>query len=209
MAAPPVVTQKSSKGALAEVAEVVFLALALYLVITFAVQTVHVIGLSMYPTVDDQDYLIAAKLPYRLHSPERGDIIIMRDPFDSSKDFIKRVIALPGERLRIRAGKVYVNGRLLEEPYQAGSEPWIVNAEWPPPGSAAAGDPEGGLIPPKSYFVMGDNRNHSSDSRLFGAVKADQIEAKAWVRVIPVNHFGWIGGSPPRLQAQPGLPAAA
>src|SRR5437868_3640495 len=105
------------KSLLGEVLEVVVLALGLYLVITVAVQTVHVIGLSMYPTLDNDDYLIATKLDYRFHQPQRGDIIIMRDPYDPSKDFIKRVIALPGERLLIKDGHVYINGRQLSEPY--------------------------------------------------------------------------------------------
>src|SRR5438477_8412525 len=105
------------KSLIGEVLEVAVLALGLYLVITVAVQTVHVIGLSMYPTLDNDDYLIATKLDYHFHHPQRGDIIIMRDPYDPSKDFIKRVIALPGERLLIKDGHVYINGRQLSEPY--------------------------------------------------------------------------------------------
>src|SRR5438094_9293489 len=98
------------KSLLGEVLEVVVLALGLYLVITVAVQTVHVIGLSMYPTLDNDDYLIATKLDYHFHAPQRGDIIIMRDPYDPSKDFIKRVVALPGDRILIRDRRVLVNG---------------------------------------------------------------------------------------------------
>jgi len=115
---------------------VIVLALGLYLVITFAIQTVHVIGLSMYPSLNDNDYLVANKLDYRLHPPQRGDIIIMRDPFDSSKDFIKRVIAMPGEELLIKDGHVYINGHLLNEPYLRSDEPWNNNGNWPPPGIA-------------------------------------------------------------------------
>ncbi len=165
------------------------LALGLYLVITFAIQTVHVLGLSMYPTLDDNDYLIATKIDYRLHPPQRGDIIIMRDPYDSTKDFIKRVIALPGEQLLIRDGHVYIDGRLLPEPYVRSDEPWVTNANYPLPGPGGAA-PEPLVIPPNEYFVMGDNRNASSDSRMFGPVARDRIEARAWLRIWPFTAFG-------------------
>src|SRR5438067_4651160 len=183
------------KSLLGEVLEVVVLALGLYLVITVAVQTVHVIGLSMYPTLDNDDYLVATKLDYRFHPPQRGDIIIMRDPYDPSKDFIKRVIAVPGERLLIRESHVYINGRQLTEPYLANQEPWTVNNNWPVNGSA-----DGEQVPSDQFFVMGDNRNHSSDSRMFGFVRRDQIDARGLIRIWPLGHFG-IYGSEPRLAA--------
>ncbi len=187
----------SSRGVAAEILEVVLLALGLYLVITFAVQTVHVIGLSMYSTLDDQDYLIATRIDYRLHSPQRGDIIIMRDPYDSSRDFIKRVIGVPGDELLIRDARVQINRRVLEEPYLRQDEPWTVNTDWP------AATPGGTNTPVRlgasEYFVMGDNRNHSSDSRLFGAVQRDRIESHAWVRVLPLSHFGLVTGVQPVL----------
>ena len=188
-----------ARGLLAEVFEVVVLALGLYLVITFAVQTVHVLGLSMYPTLDDQDYLIATKIDYRLHDPQRGDVIIMRDPFDNSKDFIKRVVGLPGEQILIKDGKTYINGRLLDEPYIRHDQPWTNNANWPPPGSFNAGQPF--TIPRGEYFVMGDNRNASSDSRIFGPVQRDRIEAHAWVRIWPFDRFGTINGPRPVVKA--------
>src|SRR5437763_5603456 len=123
-------SQAKGKGILTEVAEVALLALVLYLVINVAIQTVHVIGLSMYPTVGDQDYLAATKIDYRFHPPQRGDIIIMRDPYDQSRDFIKRVIAVPGDRVLIRNGRVYINDRQLDEPY-LNPEPWTQNTDWP------------------------------------------------------------------------------
>jgi len=146
-----------SRSFFTEAAEVVVLALGLYLVITFAIQTVHVIGLSMYPSLNDNDYLIANNLDYRLHPPQRGDVIIMRDPFDPSKDFIKRVIALPGEELLIKEGHVYINGHLLDEPYLRTDEPWNNNANWPAPGSVDAGQP-----------VLRDGRQPERVQRLAG-----------------------------------------
>jgi signal peptidase I len=201
-----VLAVKSSRGGvlvLTEIAEVVVLALLLYIVINFAIQTVHVIGLSMYPTVNNEDYLIATKIDYRFHPPDRGDIIIMRDPFDNSRDFIKRVVGVPGDRLLIRNGHTYINGRLLDEPY-INSEPWTTNANWP---AGPTADPDGRLLGGDDYFVMGDNRNHSSDSRLFGFVHRNQIEARAWIRVLPVTRLGPIDTLKPRISSTELLPA--
>ena len=196
---------RKGRGILTEIAEVALLALGLYLVINFAIQTVHVIGLSMYPTVQDQDYLVAAKIDYRIHAPQRGDIIIMRDPYDASRDFIKRVIGLPGDRVLIRGGQVFINGHLLSEPY-LNHEKWTQNADWP---ASQADGSTGVVIPSDQYFVMGDNRNHSSDSRLFGPVRRDQVEAHAWIRVLPVTKLGSVDGSRPTLSSQVLLPNGA
>lgn len=179
---------------LRELAEVVVLAVILYIGISFAVQTVHVEGLSMFATLDDNDYLIADKIDYRLHAPQRGDIIILRPPTDNSKDFIKRVIALPGERLLIRDGTVYINGHRLIEPYLP--EAWTVFANWPQNGS-----PDGTVIPKDQYFVMGDNRNKSQDSRTFGPIGRDRIDGRAWFRIWPLSHFGNLYSQLPTLES--------
>jgi len=193
------------RGILTEVAEVLLLALGLYLVINFAIQTVHVIGSSMYPTVTDNDYLIATKIDYRLHPPSRGDIIIMRDPYDNTRDFIKRVIGVPGDHILIRQGQVYVNGHLLRETY-LNNEPWTENADWP---LGQTTDPQGFLLKSDEFFVMGDNRNHSSDSRVFGPVRRDQIEARAWIRVIPLSRLGPIDTQKPQITNTALQPAQA
>src|SRR5437899_12959231 len=121
--------RSAASSLLREVAEVVVLAVILYFGISFAVQAVHVEGLSMFATLDDNDYLIANKSDYRLHAPQRGDIVILRPPTTNSTDFIKRVIALPGERLLIRDGIVYINGHVLDEPYLP--EAWTNDKRWP------------------------------------------------------------------------------
>jgi signal peptidase I len=177
-----------------ELAEVVLLAVILYIGISFAVQTVHVEGLSMFATLDDNDYLIANKIDYRLHAPQRGDIIILRPPNNNSTDFIKRVIALPGERLLIRDGVVYIDGHRLIEPYVP--EAWVVFNNWPVTGSS-----NGMVIPPNQYFVMGDNRNKSQDSRYFGPIGRDRIDGRAWFRIWPLDHFGDIYSQVPRLES--------
>jgi signal peptidase I len=192
MAAP---TPLSAAGSLVrELAEVVVLAVILYFGISFAVQTVHVEGLSMFATLNDNDYLIADKIDYRLHAPQRGDIVILRPPTDDSKDFIKRIIALPGERLLIRDGYVYINGHRLDEPYLP--EAWNVYNNWPLTGPA-----DGQVIPPNQYFVMGDNRNRSQDSRAFGPIGKDRIDGRAWFRIWPINHFGGIYSQLPVLES--------
>jgi signal peptidase I len=179
---------------LRELAEVVLLAVILYIGISFAVQTVHVEGLSMFATLDDNDYLIANKIDYRLHAPQRGDIIILRPPNNNSTDFIKRVIALPGERLLIRDGVVYINGHRLVEPYLP--EAWVVFNNWP-----ATGSSNGTVIPPNQYFVMGDNRNKSQDSRYFGPIGRDRIDGRAWFRIWPLDHFGDVYSQVPQLES--------
>jgi signal peptidase I len=177
---------------LRELAEVVVLAVILYIGISFAVQAVHVEGLSMFATLDDNDYLIANKIDYRLHPPERGDIIILRPPTSNSTDFIKRVIALPGEKLLIRSGVVYINGHRLIEPYLP--EEWTQENNYPTNGS------DGEVMPPNDYFVMGDNRNRSQDSRFFGPISRDRIDGKAWFRIWPLGHFGNIYAQMPTLE---------
>jgi len=186
----------ASSGAsslLREVFEVVVLAVILYVGISFAVQAVHVEGLSMYATLDDNDYLIANKIDYRLHAPQRGDIIILRPPTDNSKDFIKRVIALPGEKLLIRDGIVYINGHKLDEPYLP--EVWTTFNNWPNDGT------DGKVMGPNQYFVMGDNRNKSQDSRIFGPIGRDRIDGRAWFRIWPLAHFGSIYSQLPTLES--------
>jgi len=181
-AAGAATTERSAASSLVrELAEVVGLAIILYVGISFAIQAVHVEGLSMFATLDDNDYLIANKIDYRLHAPQRGDIIILRPPGDNSRDFIKRVIALPGETLLIRGGVVYINGHRLEEPYLP--EAWINDNNWPRNGT------DGDVIPANEYFVMGDNRNRSQDSRFFGPITRDRIDGRAWFRIWPIGQF--------------------
>lgn len=188
-----------SRSFFVELAEILLLAVGLYIVITFAIQTVHVIGSSMVPTLNDNDYVLATKLDLRFTTPSRGDIVILKDPFDNSQDFVKRVIGLPGDRLRISNGRVFINGSQLQEPYLPNNDPWVTNANWP----ADNADPNGFLIPAAHYFVMGDNRNHSSDSRMFGPIAFNQIESRAWIRLLPLTKFG------PVVQRPSFVPATA
>lgn len=168
-----------------ELLEVVALAAILFIVIHLAIEPVTVSGPSMYPTVVNNNYLIALKFPYYFRSPERGDVVILKSPFDPNTDLIKRVVGLPGETVLIRSGVVYINGKVLCEPYlRPGVDGvWTVNANWP-----ADGVPY--HLSSTQYFVMGDNRNVSEDSRIFGPVQRSSILAEAWLRIYPFSSFG-------------------
>ncbi len=177
-------------------------ALVDYLVIDFSFGTVHVIGSAMSPTVDAQDYLVTERLPYRVHAPERGDVVIARSPLDPGRDIIKRVVGLPGDRFLVRDCRVYVDRWRLAEPYVNSQEGWRrCDPGWP-------GDGRERTLASDEFFVMGDNRDHSSDSRTFGPVERSQIEARAGIRVLPLDHFGGLPGQRPHLTSER-LPAAA
>jgi signal peptidase I len=191
----------AAKSFAVELAEILLLAFVLYVAINFAVQTVHVIGYSMVPTLKNNDYVLATKADLHFTTPTRGDIVILKNPLDSQQDFVKRVIALPGERLKITDGRIYINGQQLSEPYLP-NEPWTVQNNWP-----LGGDESGNVIPAGQYFVMGDNRNHSSDSRIFGAIRVDQIQSRAWIRLLPLDHAGLLAGHPRLAARRPGAAA--
>jgi signal peptidase I len=180
----------TTKALLRDIAQVAVLALAIYLVASFTVQTVHVVGFSMTPTLQNNDLLVASKLDYRLHPPERGDIVILKNPGLSTEDYIKRVIGLPGEHVLIRDARVFVNGRPLVEPYL--NQPWTLTPDWP----VNPSDPQGETVPRASYFVLGDNRDHSSDSRYFGYISLSQIEGKAVLRFWPPSTVQLLNAKP-------------
>jgi signal peptidase I len=179
-----------SRPLLRDLLEMFVLAIGLYLLATIAIQAVHVVGSSMNPSLQNNDLVIASRVDYRLHPPERGDIVIVKDPYDPSQNFIKRVIGLPGDHVLIRAGHVYLNGVRLDEPYL--SSGWSTTANWPPFASQSDAD----SVPRGSYFVLGDNRDHSSDSRLFGTVSESQIEGKAVFRFWPANRLELLNVKP-------------
>lgn len=145
--------------------------------IVFLYQPVKVEGTSMMPTLQDQERVFINKFVYKLEPIERGDVIVFRYPRDPSKSYIKRVIATAGDRVRIDAGVVYVNDHRLVEDYvprmyeDVRSYPEIV-------------------VPPHNYFVLGDHRNLSNDSRDFGPVDEDFIFGKAVFGYWPVAKLG-------------------
>jgi len=159
----------------------VALGLALVIII-FLYQPVKVEGTSMAPLLSDQERIFINKFVYRFEPIERGDVVVFWYPRDHSKSFIKRVVGLPGERLEIRAGLVYVDGKELREPYVPAN--YLDGSTYPPV-----------QIPVEEYFVMGDHRDSSNDSRVFGPVGRQEIYGKAVFAYWPVDHFGSLTSS--------------
>jgi signal peptidase I len=146
-------------------------------IIVFLYQPVKVEGTSMAPLLSDQERIFINKFVYRFEPIERGDVVVFWYPLDRSKSFIKRVIALPGENVEIRRGVVYVNGKMVQESYV-------------PPQYADVSDYGPLRVPNGSYFVMGDHRISSNDSRVFGPVPSQFIYGRAVFAYWPVDHFG-------------------
>jgi signal peptidase I len=146
-------------------------------IIVFLYQPVKVEGTSMAPLLSDQERIFINKFVYRFEPIERGDVVVFWYPLDRSKSFIKRVIGLPGETVEIRQGAVYVDGKLIAEPYVPSQYEDL--SDFGPV-----------TVKPDSYFVMGDHRISSNDSRVFGPVESRYIYGRAVFAYWPVDHFG-------------------
>src|SRR5580692_5660756 len=146
-------------------------------IIVFLYQPVKVEGTSMAPLLSDQERIFINKFEYRFEPIQRRDVVVFWYPLDHSKSFIKRVIGLPGENIEIRQGTVYVNGRAIDEPYVP-TQYEDLSDYGPVP------------VPQDSYFVMGDHRISSNDSRVFGPVASKFIYGRAVFAYWPVDHFG-------------------
>jgi len=187
------------KTLLWEVAQTILLTVAIFLSVRLVVQNFRVEGASMDPTLKSGQFLLINKIAYAhtedtpldllmpgkpagsthylFGGPTRGDIIVFRSPGSSDKDFIKRVIGLPGEKVKMQDGRVYINGTLLDEPYIT---------------HRATYDLDEKRVPNDSFFVLGDNRPNSSDSHLGWFVTADRIIGRAWVSYWPPGLWGVI-----------------
>ena len=189
------------KSAVREILETVILTLVIFLMVRAVVQNFKVEGRSMEPTLESGQYLLVNKalywrfdprlidrfIPGRKAStdrpfyifgqPERGDVIVFKYPKDLSRDFIKRVIAVPGDTVEIKQGKVFVNDQPLDEPYILDRPNYYVERQ---------------VVPPDNFFVLGDNRNNSLDSHVWGNVPVQDIIGKAWVCYWPVAKWGMI-----------------
>lgn len=153
-------------------------AIALSLVIiAFVYQPVKVEGTSMTPRLSDQERIFINKFVYKFEPIERGDIVVFRYPRDPRKSFIKRVVALPGETIEIRHGQVFINGSPLREEYL---KPEDMDLQSFPPLR----------LPPDQYFVLGDHRRNSNDSRSWGTVRREFIYGKAVFAYWPLDRFG-------------------
>ncbi len=153
------------------------LALAIFFLLRFTIDTVIVLGISMEPSFFSGQRILVSKVAYRLHEPERGDVIVFKPDNAEKGEFIKRIIALPEDTVEVKDGAVYVNGTELKEPYIK-SRPSYPLAEQE--------------IPASSYFVLGDNRNHSNDSHNGWVVPRQNIIGKAWVTIWPPPKWGLV-----------------
>jgi signal peptidase I len=148
-----------------------------FFIVTFVAQPVRVQGASMQPRIEDNERIVVNKAIYRFQGVERGDVVVFYYPRDPSVSYIKRVIGLPGDRVEIRAGRVFVNGAAIEEPYLL-------------PEYRDRYDMEPTPVEPGHYFVMGDHRSSSMDSRSFGSVPEKYIYGKAAFCVWPIAKTG-------------------
>jgi signal peptidase I len=195
--AEPTPTRRS-RSYIREIVETALLTLVIFLSVRAMVLNFKVDGLSMAPTLQHGQYLLVnraiyfnldkelvhrvapqvsalADRVYLFQPPQRGDIVVLWPPSSSDRPYIKRVIGLPGETVAIRNGVVTVNGVALDERYIKAPAAYVMNPR---------------LVSPNEYFVLGDNRNNSSDSHLFGAVPADHIVGKAWISYWPISQVG-------------------
>ena len=166
--------------------QVVVFASAIFAFIYLLVLQPHKIkGLSMSPTFPDGEYLLTDKVTYRFNEPKRGDVIVFEAPTASDgEEFIKRIIGLPGDAVSLKSGRLYINDTLLEEEYIASN---IFTS-----GGGFLNEGARVVVPADKFFVVGDNRPHSSDSRAWGFVGKDAITGRAWVVYWPMDQAGTI-----------------
>lgn len=167
---------------LREILETIALTVLLFLVFRFAIQNYRVDGQSMVPTLQDQQYILVNRAAYLFHPPVRGDIIVFAYPINPTQDYIKRIVGIPGDVVQVNeAGVVTVNGVQLQEPYVNDSpNPY---------------QPTDMKLGPNQYFVLGDNRGDSSDSRVWGPVPRQNIIGQAWLVYWPLGNFRVISGA--------------
>ncbi len=160
-------------------------AIAIFLFMYLLVMQPHKIkGNSMQPNFPDGEYLLTDKVSYRFREPERGEVIVFVAPGTNDDEFIKRIIALPGEKIMLQNENVFINGQQLDESY--------LSDDLPTPSGAFLKEGEEVLVPEGSVIVFGDNRVASSDSRAWGFVTKEKITGRAWVTYWPVSKAGLV-----------------
>ena len=169
--------KKPQKSKWREIIEDILLAVLLYLAIDFCIGRFRVENISMETTFHEGQLLMVNKLNYKFHEPQRGQVVIFHSPVDPGKDYIKRMIGLPGDHIEVKDGELY-NGEKIDEPWL--HEPMQYSGEWD--------------VKEGEYFVLGDNRNHSSDSHVWGGVPRENLIGNAFFRYWPLNRIGHISG---------------
>jgi signal peptidase I len=167
-------TKKKATFNVREILIMVLIFLVVFATVQFSVQSFRIDGPSMFPSFEQSEFIMVNKLSYRFGDPQRGDVIIFDPPFSSNYPFIKRVIGLPGELVEIEQGKIYIDGRLLEETPDMGS-----------PGRDTSV-----LVKEDNYFVLGDNRDNSRDSTEGWTAPRENIIGKSWTIYWPPSRWG-------------------
>ncbi len=168
-----------------EVLQTVALALGIFAIVyLFLLQPHQVRGHSMDPNFYDGEYLLTDKLSYRIGEPKRGDVVVFAAPPTRNEDFIKRIVGLPGDTIAIKAGKVWLNDKELQENYLPAT---ILTF-----GGPFLSEEKIFTLGQDEYFMFGDNRGHSSDSRFWGPIKKEDIIGRAWIVYWPPNKIGII-----------------
>ncbi|MCL5009294.1 MAG: signal peptidase I [Patescibacteria group bacterium] len=152
---------------------------------TFLAEPFMVSGSSMIPNFHDKDYLIVDRLSYRMHNPQRGDVIVLKFPKDTTQYFIKRIIGLPGETVICEQGRVAVEA-------SAEAAPQILAETYLPSTALTQNCKPKQVLGSDEYFVLGDNRMASSDSRVWGILPKDDIVGRVWLRIFPFHDFGFM-----------------
>ncbi|WP_405322337.1 signal peptidase I [Frisingicoccus sp.] len=175
---PEKIKENKVKEAVSLIIYCIVVVAVMFLVVKFVGQRTVVLGSSMEPTLQDGDNLITDKITYRLIEPKRFDIVVFPYKENTSKLLIKRIIGMPGEKVQIKNGKVYINDTELKDDVYGNA--LMVD-------EGIVGDPV--VLAADEYFVLGDNRNHSQDSRFasVGNIHRDDIIGRAWVRIWPLN----------------------
>jgi signal peptidase I len=170
-------------GILVDILETLLLSVVLFFLINAVSARIRIDGSSMEPNLHHGEFVIVSKVNYKLGEPERGDIVVFDFPRNITQEYIKRVIGLPGEEIKIEDGQVFVNGVALTEPYLK-MEPRY-EGEW--------------IVQENELFVLGDNRNNSSDSHNWGMVPMENVVGEALLVYWPPNSWGLVNGAQPVL----------
>lgn len=179
---------KKVGGFFLDIIETFVIALAMFvLMYLFLFQPHQVKGNSMYPNFEDQEYLLTDKITYRLSEPQRGDVIIFKAPKNEEYDYIKRIIGLPGETVKVENCHVFINNQVLKESYLSSDVCTSAGRFLRANQNFSLSDNE--------YLTFGDNRPFSSDSRDWGIVPKENIVGKAWWRYWPLDRMGFVGGA--------------
>lgn len=164
------------RSALRDLFEIIVLTLVIFFVVNVLTGRFQVLGSSMQPSLHNGQYVIVSKLIYNFQDPRRGDVVVFEPPNGVSEDYIKRIIGLPGDRVEVRDGSVWINGYRIEETYI--SSPMNYSGSWE--------------LADDEYFVLGDNRANSSDSHSWGPLPRDLLVGKAWLCYWPPQYWGLI-----------------